>query len=37
MEQANPISQSAAEKAQDRGSHVGKRRSYVASISPTVQ
>ena len=29
--------QSVVEKSQDRGSHVGKRRSYVASISPTIQ
>ena len=32
-----PISQSVVEKPQDRGSHVGKQRSYAASISPTVQ
>ena len=36
-EQANPTSQSVVEKPQDRGSHVGKQRSYAASISLTVQ
>ena len=34
---ANPIGQSVVEKPQDRGSHVGKRRSFTATIPLTVQ
>ena len=33
----NPIGKSVVEKPQDQGSHVGKRRSYVAIIPSTVQ
>ena len=36
-EKANPFSKSAVEKPQDRGSHMGKQRSYVATIPSTVQ
>ena len=37
VEKANSISKSAVEKPQDRGSHVGKRRSYLEIIPSTVQ
>ena len=36
-EKANSIGKSAVEKPQDQGSHVGKRRSYAATIPSTVQ
>ena len=36
-EKANSIGKSDVEKLQDQGSHVGKRRSYVATIPLTVQ
>ena len=37
VEKVDPIGQSDVEKPQDQGSHVGKRRSYAATIPSTVK